>query len=81
MGVYGRRCMAKTNCGGDMRPKVSCAGLYDSRKDDPDCDAHPQYSDSQLYNQLLYLVSLFDIDKVIESSQGTTKAGEQDVTQ
>ena len=35
----------------------------------------PQYSDAQLYNQLLYLASLFDVEKAVEVSKGTPRAG------
>lgn len=34
-----------------------------------------QYSDSQLYNQLLYLASIFDTEKALEVSRGTPRAG------
>jgi DNA polymerase alpha subunit A len=35
----------------------------------------PQYTDSQLYNQLLYYAYLFDMEKAITATRGTARAG------
>lgn len=36
----------------------------------------PQYSDTQLYNQLLYYLSLFDTEKAISAVRGTGRFDE-----
>lgn len=38
--------------------------------------ADEQYSDSMLYNQLLYYLSLFDTDKAISTARGTARFDE-----
>lgn len=34
-----------------------------------------QYSDSMLYNQLLFFDGLFDVDKALSKASGTAKHG------
>ncbi|KAJ9107960.1 hypothetical protein QFC20_003645 [Naganishia adeliensis] len=55
MSVYGKRCISRPNCRGEMRV---------------------QYTDSQLYNQLLYYAYLFDVEKAISATRGTSKSEE-----
>ena len=71
MGVYGRRCL-RPGCRGSVAFEVrdifnlSFHGSLTCRV---------KYSDAQLYNQLRYYISLFDIDKARETATGATKEG------
>ena len=63
MGVYGRRCL-RSGCRGRVAFKVTQLQSYAFR------NYHwpkYQYSDTQLYNQLLYFMSLFDGSKALST--------------
>lgn len=72
MSVYGKRCLVAA-CRGQMHYEVSfffsscwCRACADSGR---------QYSDSMLYNQILFLDGLFDGEKTRTKLTGTSKHG------
>jgi len=71
MGVYGRRCLGlvKEGCKGTVKLEVRAHIVASSRADS-------QYSDSMLYNQLLYYSSLFDVERALTKARGTARYGE-----
>jgi hypothetical protein len=72
MSVYGKRCVSRPNCRGEMRVQVSTVGRQGRA---PLTHLASQYTDSQLYNQLLYYAYLFDVEKAITATRGTAKSG------
>jgi len=70
MGVYGRRCLGlmKEGCKGTVKLEVSCVQIEDG--------TDIKYSDSMLYNQLLYYSSLFDVERALTKARGTARYGE-----
>jgi DNA polymerase alpha subunit A len=75
MSVYGRRCVSKERCRGEMKLDVS-SQCNDRPSTPNERSLVAQYSDQKLYNQLLYYASLFDVDRAIESSKNSATAGE-----
>lgn len=73
MGVYGRRCL-RSGCRGHVTFEVG--GPYS--RDHTWTNSKPQYSDADLYNQLLYYSYLFDGKKAIEGAK-PSKKGEHGV--
>lgn len=70
MGVYGRRCL-RPDCRGTVRFEVS---IFCSLVSAGFNVKLQQYSDVKLYNQLRYLSDLFDSDKLLKFSTGSSDA-------
>ena len=68
MSVYGKRCLVQY-CRGQMHPEVRPPPPR------PSALTVGQYSDSKLYNQLLYYSTLFDIEKSRAHVVGTARFG------
>ena len=71
MGVYGKRCLGlvKEGCKGSVRLEVSFICAYVVGQ------ADYQYSDLQLYNQLLFYRHLFDGEKALSEVRGSARYG------
>jgi DNA polymerase alpha subunit A len=71
MGVYGKRCLGlvKEGCKGNIRLEVSSFITIQMVLTDD------QYSDLQLYNQLLFYRHLFDSEKALSSMRGSARYG------
>lgn len=71
MGVYGKRCLGlvKEGCKGSVRLEVRCF------KHDSILELTHQYSDLQLYNQLLFYRHLFDGEKALTEVRGSARYG------
>ena len=68
MRVYGKRCL-REGCRGAMNPE---AGLHTWVVKGINST---QYNDSQLYTQLLFYSSLFDSQKLLGSTKGSSRQG------
>lgn len=71
MSVYGRRCLV-AGCRGQMHFEVRFLACYCVLLD---AERAPQYSDTKLYNQLLFFDHLFDVEKAKSKVVGTARSG------
>lgn len=74
LSVVGRRCL-KPDCRGRMHNEVGGRAVEALNGWMTESLTQSQYSDSRLYNQMLYFMSLFDTEKARMKTLGTPRGG------